>query len=814
MQLIINDNFPNPLASAAEKSDKRFGTSVAKAILASTYDYREKRNKIFSSNRAYAEGKQDMKPILDMVEINGKSTYTNISVKPGAYAKKFEKIVVDGYMESRQEFPRVTALSAHIQERKAKRKSDAQFRMEYGDVLNQLSQEAGVPLTDQSEYTPDSKEDLELYYDINDKEKEELLIQETLTFAFNDIDIEKLKRRILTDQFQVNLFGLYEYIDSNGREVVDYIQGEDCIYSNCFTDDFAEISEGGYAGRLIRMPLAKLRSRFALKGLDEKELYGYLKKFAGKFGNASLPRWTEDYRFRDVRPYDNFMVEVLHVWWSCNQVLEYTEGKDRYGRSVFDVDYKLTPTGKSSDGRKNTGRVYPLTAYEGYFLGGGCYCLEWAEQTNQLRDGNYKQELICPFIFHMVDNHGGMLSPSPIENVKDYFQIMDLNWVKIKQVIAKTPPPGLSIDISSLMNIDLGEGETEPIEVLSIYRQTGDLYYNSKNEDGTIDYKQPVTNQITDIASSINGFIIAYNLAQQNVRETLGINEFRDGSATAARIGFKFAQSQAQASNTATVSNYMAYVKAVTKLTRQMGIRIWDALKYGNPNKGYLKLLGEKNAELIQQRGEVTQSIYDFKYELGISADEKAYLEQNIERALAAGTLYMEDVMRIRRTMDAGYALAERMLSMLTKKRREERMQEAIQNQQAASQYAAEAGRATEQAKGENIQLQLQYEQAKEKAKGDNDQIQVLLKGAMDMITESFKTGVQIPAMYEPLVSLALQNAAVKTSSSSQQAEQEQQQVEQQQAQQEMGEQLQQAVSSGEMTEEEAMQIAQENGLM
>jgi hypothetical protein len=813
MQLIINDNFPNPLSAKVDKDTKAFGTSVAKAILASTYDYREKRNKIFSSNRAYAEGKQDMKPILDMVEIDGKSTYTNISIKPGAYAKKFEKIVVDGYMESRQEFPRVTALSAHIQERKEKRKSDAQFRMEYGGVLGELSQEAGVPLTDPSEYTPESKEDLELYYDINDKEKEELLLQETLTFAFNDIDIEKLKRRILTDQFQVNLFGLYEYIDNNGREVVDYIQGEDCIYSNCFTDDFSEIPEGGYAGRLIRMPLAKLRARFALKGLDEKELHGYLKKFAGRFGNASLPRWTEDYRFRDVRPYDNFMVEVLHVWWSCNQVLEYTEGKDRYGRSVFDVSDKLTPTGKSSDGRKNTGRVYPLTAYEGYFLGGGCYCLEWAEQTNQLRDGNYKQELICPFIFHMVDNHGGMLSPSPIENVKDYFQIMDLNWLKIKQVIAKTPPPGLSIDIRSLMNIDLGDGEIEPIEVLTIRRQTGDLYYNSKDEEGNIDYKPPVVNEAVDIGASINGFIVAYNLAQQNVRETLGINEFRDGSASAARIGFKFAQSQAQASNTATVSNYMAYVKATTKLTRQMGIRIWDALKYGNPNKGYLKLLGEKNAKLIQAKDEVVQSIYDFKYELGISSDERAYLEQNIERALASGTLYMEDVMRIRRTMDAGYALAERMLSYLTEKRRKERVADADVAQRSAAEYNAQAAQATEQARGQNIQLQLQYEQAKEKAKGDNDQIQVLLKGAMDMITESFKTGTPIPPMYEPLVSLALQNAAVKTSSSSQQAEQEQQQLEQQQAQQQMGQELQAAVDSGEMTEEEALSIAQQNGL-
>lgn len=811
MQLIINNGtFPNPLASQADKSKKEFGSQVAKAILAATAEYREKRNEIFSSNRAYAEGKQSMKPLLDMMEVDGKSVYTNISIKAGMYAKKFEKIVVDGYMERKQEYPKVTALSRHIQERKDKRRSDAQMRMELGSTLDIISQEAGVPLTDPSEFTPESQEQLDLYFDINDKEKEELLMQETLTYVFNDIGLEALKRRILTDQFQVNLFGLYEYLDNNGRECVDYIQGEDCIYSNSFQDDFGDVT---YSGRIIRMPLSKLRARFVISDNDEKIVYDSLKKFTGRFGNSTLPKWNEDYRFRDVRPYDNFTVEVVHIWWQCNKVMETTEGTDRYGRSVFDTSYKLTPTGKSSDGRKETKRVYPLTAYEGYFINDACYCLQWGEQTNQLRDGNYKEELINPFIFHMVDNHGGMLSPSAIESIKDDIQMMDLQKLKIKQIIAKTPPDGLAIDISSLMNIDLGEGETQPLDLLTIYRQTGDIYYSSMNEDGTKIYQTPVRPNQSSIGDKINAAITIYNLSLNNIRDTLGINEFRDGSATNARTGFRFAQAQSEASNTATISNYMAYVTAITKLTRQMGIRIWDALKYGNPNKGYLKNLGGKNVKLIQSKGEIIQSIYDFKYELGISAEEKAYLEQNINTCLAAGTLEMPDVLRIRRTMDSGFALAERMLSYLYSERRRINLEEKDMISKNQASYSAEAGKAVEEAKQQTVQLQIQSEQAKEEARSTGDQILTLMKGAMDLITESFKSGKEIPQQFLPIVELAIGNASLKTQQTASQTQQQMEEEDLAQEQQQIVQQVQQGLSEGSLSEEQAQQVLAENGI-
>lgn len=811
MQIIINNGtFPNPLAPKNLKDQKEFGMQVAKAILASTQEYRKKRNEIFSSNRAYAEGRQSLKPLLDMMEVGGQSVYTNISVRPGMYAKKFEKIVVDGYMTSKNEYPKVTALSKHIEERKEKRKSDAAFRMEYKDLLAQLSQEAGMPIEDPNEFVPSSKEELDIYSELNDKEKEEILLQQTLTFVLNEVGIETLKRRILTDLFQVNLYGLYEYIDNTGRECVDYIQGEDCIYSNSFFDDFKDIT---YAGRIIRMPVSKLRSRFTIEGKDEKDFYNSLKKFTGKFGNrAVLPTWKDDYRFSDTRPYDNFTVEVLHVWWQCNKVLEYTEGKDRYGRSIFDTSYNVTLGDVlKSEGRKKLGRVYPLTAYEGYFLNDTCLCLEWGEQRNQVRDGLSKEELINPFIFHMVDNHGGMLSPSPIESIKDNIQMMDLQILKIKQVIAKTAPPGLAIDVKALMAVKLGDGEetADPLTLASIYRQTGDIFYVSTDEQGKPLGQAPIRPSPVQLGDQINTYVALFNQAQDNIRGILGVNEFRDGSASAPRTGFRFAQSQLDASNTATISLYMAYVKGITKFLRQAGIRIWDSLKYGTANKGYRKNLGLNNAKLIEAKDEIIQSIYDFKYEMGMSSQERELLEANIQACLANGTIEMPDALLTRRTADSSPLLAERMLSFLYEKRRKQRMEETDRASQMQAMSAAEAGKQVEQAKGQNIQLQMQADELKERTKGEAERDRGLETLVWDLIRQE-QLGNPIPPVYMPLVQQVLQNRGLVIS---QETSQREQQIQAQEQQQYAMDELEMAVEQGEISPEEAQGILNQGAM-
>lgn len=801
--------FPNGLAPKVVKDSKKYGKEVARAVLGSTQDQITAFKAKLFQNRKYADGNQSINEYLDELEIDGKNMYTNIAYRPRPIAPKFIEVVVNGYLQ-REEYPTVTATSKHIKEKKARKKSDAQFRMEYGEALNQISQEAGVPLTDQSDFTPSSIEENDLHFSLDDKEKEELLMQEMVSFAINDNDIESLKNYALSDQFVAELHGYYNYIDSNGRWIVDYVQPEDAVIDNSRYDDFRDAS---FKGRFIRKKIVDIRNQFKLKPEDEEELWECAMSSLGVYGNPSgRLGWSLDYRYAETRPYDNYTVELLHFWWRTSKVLTYIEGKDRYNREVFDTDYSTNTAEYKSDGRKKAGTKYPTTAYEGWFSANGSLCLEWGEQKNILRKGEDKQELLSPFIYMMPRNKGRMLPNSLMHSMIDSIRVMDISILKIKQIIAKSTPDDMIIDVAGLANMDLGTGGVlQPLDIQQIHSQTGRLYWNSKNEDGTTQNQPPIRAGLNPLDTKLQAFVSIYNTELSNIRDYLGVNEFRDGSGTAPRTGFKFMQAQSEASNTATWFIYRAYIKSTEELIRQAGIRIWDALNYGDVNKGYLKYLGKQNIEFIQNRKEITSSSYDINFKLGMTQEDKQVLEQYINTALANQSLQLGDALMLNRIKDP--QLAEKMLTFLTAKRRKEAMEEARANQESAANFTAQAGVAVEESKQKSVLAQLQFEQQREKAKGDNEQINTILKGAIEIMKYSFESGVPIAPEWQPMVQLVLSNASAKTAVSLQETEEEQLAKQQQQEQEQIAQELQNGVQSGELTEAEAMQIAQESGL-
>lgn len=807
MGVVTSVGFPSGLSTKSAKDEDKFGLQVAQAIISATQEQREAFKKKLFENRKYAEGNQDISQYLDELEIDGKDMYLNISYRPRPIAQKFKNVVVNGYL-MKTEYPAVTATAKHIKDAKEKKKSDAEFRMEYGEVLNQLSQDAGVPLTDPSEYTPQSKEDSDIYHSLNDKEKEELLMQEMVNFALRDNDIESIKNNVLDDQFVAQLHGYYNYIDDNGRLIIEYIQPEDIIADNSRFDDF---HDSEYKGRYVRFTVSDVRRRFSLTPQQEQELFGCAKAASGMFGNPTLKlNWQEDYRRANNRPYDSYTIELAHIWWKTSKVLTYVEGRDRYGRTVFDTSYDA-PKQLNSD-RKKAGAKYPTTAYEGYFTSNAKICLQWGEQKNILRKGEDKEEVLSNFIFNMPYNKGRMLPNSLMSLMIDSIRNMDIAILKIKQVIAKAAPDDYIIDVESLNELDLGTGEElQPLDIMQIHAQTGRLYYKGTKADGITPNQIPVRPNLNPLGDKLQAYVNWYNTELNNIRDYLGVNEFRDGSASNPRTGFKFMQAQSEASNTATWFLYRAYLKSTEELIKQVSIRIWDALNYGDVNKGYLKYLGKENVEFIQNRKDITASSYDIDFKLGLDENDKATLEQYVNTCLANGSLEMPDAIMLTEVQDP--KLARRLLSFVYEKRRKQKQEEADRNSQMAAQASSQAGLVVEKAKQESIQFQVQAEQAKESARANGDQILTLMKGAIDLITESFKTGRDIPPQFQAIVDLAIGNASLKTQQTATQTQEQMQAEAQQQDQEAMLQQLQQQVATGQITEEEAQAIAEENGL-
>ena len=332
-------NFPDSFAPKEEKDKKGYGLKVFQAVLGSTYEYRSALAKKLVENRQFAEGNQSLKPYLDELGIDGKNMFTNIYYRPTPAAQKFIRIVSDGYLK-REEYPSAVATSKHIKDRKQKKKTDAEFRMEEGGeggLIQQMSEKVGFPLEDPKAFTPKSPEELEIYMSLNDKEREELLLQDMINLALNDNNIEGLKSQVLKEQFIAQFHGFYNYIDDNGRLCVDFIQAEDIICDNSFKEDF---KDARYKGRFVRMYIGDIRRRFKLKAEDEKRLYSSAVSNSNRFNNPSgYLTWEEDYRFSSVRPYDNYTVEVAHICYTTVKPMYISEGKDDYNRDTVDIKH-------------------------------------------------------------------------------------------------------------------------------------------------------------------------------------------------------------------------------------------------------------------------------------------------------------------------------------------------------------------------------------------------------------------------------------------------------------------------------------------
>ena len=802
-------SFPDIFASKAVKDTPEYGLQVCNAILASTSEHRSLIMKNVSEARKYAEGKQDIKSYLDELEVDGKNMYTNISYRPRPIAQKFIRSVVMGYM-LKNEYPEVTSTSKHIQDRKNKRKSDAEFRMDNKDLIEQLSNEVGFPVEDPSEFTPENQEELDLHFSLNDKEREEILMQEMVSFAIQDNDIETIKNQILTEQFITQFGGIYNNIDSNGRLYVDYIQAEDIITDNSFREDFRDAK---YKGRFLRMTIYDIRKRFNISPKQEKQLFDCVVKATGKYGNSRQNLyWQEDYRYSNVRPYDNYTVEIAHIWYRTVEVLTTVEGKDRYGRTVFDYGYDIPKEITNRRGREVSTKELEV-AYEGFFTADGGVCLEWEKQRNILKAGEDKDVLLSPFIFFMPENSGRMLPNSMMSMMIDSIRTMDITVLKIKQALAKSVPDDWMIDVEGLMDLDLGTGsDLQPLELNKIHQQTGRLYYKGTKEDGITKTNPPIRASNSSLDVKLQGYINIYNTELNWIREYIGVSELRDGSATSPRIGFKFLQAQSQASNTNTWFIYRAYLKMTEELIKQIGIRIWDTLNYStNINKGYIKYLGKQNVDWIKSRKEITASSYDIKFSLGISEDDKITLEQYIQTCLANGSLQMPDALLINRIEDP--VIAERMLTFLYNKRRKENAQEADARSKASADANAQAGVMVEQEKQKTAQLEAQVTLEKEKTRGEQERSKAMEILAWDLIRKE-QEGIPIPPKYQAIVDAVLTNRGLNVVQETTEKEQVMEQEAMAQEQEAVIQQLQQAVQSGQITGEQAMQEAQNMGIM
>lgn len=739
--------FPSELAPNDVKNSEKYGLAFAQAIYGTSCygatSYYTVRNEQFKANRALSSGKQEFDPILKIMGIDGQNAYVQLDYKPRGMALKYKEVVLNRFME-REERVKATSLSMAVKTRKDRKKTDAGFRMTDGDFIAELENESGVKLEAPDAFVPKTREELDIYAELNDQEREELLMQEAINFVFQNNKYNPVqKRTLLSDIWDCGLAISLDYLDANGRIITEVIRPESFISAKTATTDF---SDARYMGHFKLTQISVLREQLAARKIEdlEQKLYDLAYVNRNENGNSVPTSFDSEWIDSDERPYDDCYVSVFYFTVKLPKQIIYTTGKNKYGRAIFD---RQKEAGTKENPNKKTSVEKRTTIYAGAWVVGSDFMLKWGEDTNILVD-NSKESLEHPYTARLISNDDGKMLPrSMADLMRSPIEAMDLDITKMQQIIANISPNGYRIDIDALDGLDLGKGlgKVSILQLKQIAKQTGDVFYSSRNLAGDQKNHNPIEQNIYQLGNTLEQLMNHFNFERENLKQLIGSNDAADGTSVDPRMGKGVIDTQIGVSNTATANIYSTFVQIKTDTAKHIGIRLWDELKYSdNPNRGYLQLLGKKNTDFIKYRKELTESNYDLAIELDMSDRDRMQLEKDIEIGMGSGLL-LEDAIYIRQNF-TDYKKAAKYLAYQRKVREQEARQIADQNSATQGQIQQQSAQMASEAKQAEIQLEAQMKEMELTLKGQTE----LTAKEMDIVRVAMEKQMDNPAIEFP----------------------------------------------------------------
>jgi len=696
--------FPSPLLPDKTKDSPEYGLKLLKTAYSQWVNgfggfSQKQRQTRFDYNKAYATGMQPMQEFLDYLDINGQQPYSNIDFTPLPVAIPILQRIKDRFNQ-RIEKIRCNSIDPISISKKNKEKSDAKFRMEFGDQIQQIEQQAGIQLEDPDSFTPDDNEELEVYYGYTYKQREEVMMEQGIDLILYDNDWLEIKNAILDDLLIFGIAGAKTNIDNNGRIKIRKVNPYNLILSYSERSDMKDLE---WIGEVFYMSITDVRQQYPGK-ITEEELFNLSKSMVGKFNNPASWSFTWNYQYANAlsRPYDSFRVPVLQLSYKTLYNITYEKNEDRFGKTILDK------TNKVKDGKDYVKSKPFYVEYEGAWICDTNHLLHWGVAKNMAKPNDNLQECILPYTIYMYNNNR-MTNKPVIETMIPSIKQMQLAHLQIQKIISQAAPDGYTVDIAGMADVDLGNGKgaLQPMELIRIYKQTGVIFYKGMVDDTEGNNRPPINPLNVPFTAKLESFISLYNFELQKLERMIGSNSLDQGMISNQAVGKGVLDSARQIGESSINYIYNSYLNILERTAKLAQMRLWDILVFGKKGyEGYKYSLGTDRVDYIklEAEDEFEKTNFDVKIEATIDDREKEMLEQNIQQALAQSSIDLEDAIQIR-MLDNPKA-ANYYLVSAQKKRRKLRMEEARQNSEMQMQQAVQA--AESKAKGE-----LQLEQAK-----------------------------------------------------------------------------------------------------
>ena len=715
-----NSPFPSQVVSDAEKASLEYGTQVAQAIEQEWFSQGRTSGNRYLTNwnnfhqlRLYARGEQSIQKYKDELAINGDLSYLNLDWKPVPILSKFVDIVVNGISSKTYD------IKAYAQDPSSIKKRTEYASKIYEDMLSQeyldnLKQTLGIDLyqTPSTTVVPETPEELELHMQLSYKQSVEIAEEEAISSVLAQNKYDLVKRRLNMDLTVCGIAAAKTNFNTAEGITVDYVDPAYMVYSYTEDPNFEDIY---YVGELKAITIPELKKEFP--GITEEEL----KRIQAMPGNRSyITGWGD---------YDANTVQVLYFDYKTyhNQVFKIKQTDQGLMKAIEKPDTFNPP---ENDNFERVSRSIEVL-YSGAKVLGTNTMLKWELAENMSRPLADTTKVKMNYAICAPRIYKGRIE-SIVSKCIGFADMIQLTHLKLQQVISRVVPDGVYLDMDGLAEVDLGNGTNyNPAEALNMYFQTGSIVGRSLTQEGDMNPgKVPIQElQSGSGQAKIQALISTYQYYLQMIRDVTGLNEARDGSLPDRNTLVGLQKLAANASNVATRHIVQSSLFLTLKLAENISLKVADALEFPLTKAALQNSISTFNIKTLQEI--VNLNLHDFGIFLELEPDEeeKQQLEANIQIALQAKNIDVEDAIDLRQIKNL--KLANQMLKVQRKQKAKQdqaNQQANIQAQGAAQAETAEKTAMAEVQKQQAISgANVEYEKAKSEFEKDRMQLQAQL---------------------------------------------------------------------------------------
>jgi len=621
--------------------------------------------------RELADGRQNIKQyqkiLLDISDPDAAMTgYMNINWDVFSVMPKFLR-VVEGMMEQTDHQVVATAVDPSSTEEKEAAKLDMQYRMKFKEILSYIDQAMGVDRS--GDYVPESMEELNLYDGAGGfKLAKETEIEQGLDYTFYISAWKEIKKQIIRDFCVINCAATKDFTDQYTKKVkIRYVD------PLCFIGQYSKHPDNKnmeYGGEVIQVLISDIRK--LNPDIEESELITLAREYGGVGGNPSIDNYSYDSDAR-TGTYDGFLVDVLDAEWFSVDSTYKTKRKSPDGtENMYDEEW-----GKVLNTDKKKTEIFDIkVVYKCKWIIGTDHAYDFGLQYDVPRPGKKEVELS----YHLYK----LPFRSLVSLSESHLHQMALAFYKLQNAIAMASPPGIAIEFTALQNMTLGKNKLQPLEILKIKRQTGDLLYKASTHRGIPNMPgglRPIQELQGGIGAQLNEFIAIFEFNTNAIRDLTGINQIADATTPNPEQSVGGSEIAMAATNNALRPIYSAYLTIKEQTAKNISLRMQLLIKHNKEAyKGYMPVIGTIGVQVISVGADTVDANYFIKYEAKPTKERKEVIRQAAIAAMSPdrdGIIGIElpDFLMIERLLESGsLKYAEAFLNHKSKKNKEKQL--------------------------------------------------------------------------------------------------------------------------------------------